>query len=124
MLGLSPGCAASRLRISAIICAWVSLRSSSGSAWHEEVDVRDEPPPPLTPIDGSICATPSMPLHLLQQLERHLAGALERRALRRVDVDRPLAHVLVRHELAADHPVQRERQQRTSTTDTPMITPE
>mgnify|MGYP003694175871 CR=1 FL=1 len=48
-----------------------------------------------------------MPAQLLQQLEGHLRGALERRALRRVEVYRPFAHVLVRHELAADHVVQR-----------------
>ena len=51
------------------------------------------------------------PFQFLQQLERHFAGALERRAFRRVDVDGPLAHVLVGHELAADHAVEREGQQ-------------
>ena len=47
---------------------------------------------------------------LLDDALRDLGRPLERGALRRVDVHRELAHVLVGHERAADHPVQRKRQ--------------
>ena len=74
----------------------VGRRAAVGRHADRRLDLRD-------PFDA---------LQLLEQLERDLARALERRAFGRVDVDRPLAHVLVRHELAADHAVERERQQR------------
>ena len=61
---------------------------------------------------GSICATPSMPLELLDAaLARSRWCPRATCPSRRVDVDGPLAHVLVRHERAADHPVERERHQ-------------
>ena len=50
-------------------------------------------------------------LQVLQHAEGELLRPLERGAFGRVHVHRPLAHVLVGHEVAADHPVQRERQQ-------------
>ena len=40
----------------------------------------DAPAPgPTTPIDGSMCATPSMPLQFLEQLERDLGRCLRAR---------------------------------------------
>ena len=44
------------------------------------------------------------------QLERHLRSAFERRPFGRVEMDGPLTHVLVRHELPADHSVERQRE--------------
>ena len=82
------------------------------------------PDPAPTPIDGSICATPSIPLSSLSSWNATSLVPSSEVPSGRVDVDRPLAHVLVRHELAPDHAVQRERHQDAVTTEMPMMTPE
>ena len=120
---------ASRCRISAIICSWVRLRSSSGSActlkWMCVARRRRRRRPRrCRRVDDRLDLGDALDaLQLLQHAERELLGALERRAFGRVHVDGPLAHVLVRHEVAADHPVQRERHQERRPPRCAMMTP-
>ena len=70
MLGRTLGCAASRWRISVIICPCVFLRSSMGLAWQRKwICVEEEADKPETPIDGSMSADALDALQLFQQLE-------------------------------------------------------
>ena len=67
--GRYDGYTASRRRISVMISAWLFFRFSIGSAWQRKwMWVGELAPIPVTPIDGSICATPSMPLISLSSL--------------------------------------------------------
>ena len=78
----------------------------------QEVDVRRRAGYTRDPDGRLDLRDPFNAAQFLYQLKRDVRRAVERRALGRVEVNRPFPHVLVRHELAADHPVQREGEQR------------